>query len=343
MVIKLDAIGDYILFRNFLEVLKHSEKYKDYQIDLLGNELWKDIALTYDQSFISNFYFTKPHSLYDQPLQCLKLGWKLFKNSYEIVLQPTYTRTLIIDGLAALTVGKEIIGFESDNELIHQKYKRKTDKFYSQKLKLPIDTIFEFERSRYFFQEIIGEPINLKKPYFPINPTKNNYIVVFPGAGFIKREWGIEKFLLLCELIVAHTNFIIVLAGGESELSHAESLMKKLPPDRIINQIGKTTLPELINQIAASRCVISNDTSAVHIAAACNTPAICIHGVAHYKRFIPYPEHISSNLVFIYEKMPCFNCNWNCIYETKANEPFPCIAINTVEQVWEAFNKLMEN
>ncbi len=343
LVIKLDEIGDYILFRNFLEVLKNSEKYKDYQIDLLGNELWKDIALTYDQSFIAKFYFINSSSLYDKPLKCLKLGWKLFNSNYEIVLQPTYTRTLIIDGLAALTAGKEIIGFESDNERIFQKYKRKTDKFYTQKLQLPSDIIFEFERSRYFFEQVFKTPIRLLKPNFPTTLSKNNHIVFFTGAGYVKREWGIDKFLSLAEHILEHTDYTIILAGSKSEEPHAKYLLNKLSQNRVFSQIGRTTLPELINLIAQSQCVISNDTSAVHIAAACNTPAICIHGVAHYKRFIPYPEHISHNLEFVYEKMPCFNCNWNCIYETEINAPFPCISINTVEQVWKAFNKLMKN
>ena len=342
LIIKLDAIGDYILFRNFLEIIKNSEKFRNYEIDMLGNELWKDLALTYDQSFITNFYFTKPFSLYERPLQYLKLGWKLFVKNYEVVLQPTYSRTLINDGLAAITVGKEIIGFESDNELILQKYKKKTDKFYTQKLQLSTDIIFEFERNRYFFEQVIRTPINLYKPSFPFGPIKkNNNIIFFTGAGYIKREWGIDKFLSLAEHILEHTNYTIILAGSKSEQTHAEYLFNKLPQNRVFSRIGKTTLPELVDLIANSQLVISNETSAVHIAAACNTPTICIHGVAHYKRFVPYPAHISNKLIFIYEKMPCFNCNWNCIYETEKDEPFPCVSINSVQQVWVAFNRLM--
>ena len=37
LLIRLDAIGDYILFRNFIEELKKDEKYKHYSITLLGN------------------------------------------------------------------------------------------------------------------------------------------------------------------------------------------------------------------------------------------------------------------------------------------------------------------
>src|SRR6478735_4014960 len=92
LLIKTDAIGDYILFRNFIEITKLSEKYSDYKIDLLGNQLWQDVALQYDGRYLHKTYFIRPGSYYEAPLKTLKLGWQLFTNNYEVVLQPTYTR-----------------------------------------------------------------------------------------------------------------------------------------------------------------------------------------------------------------------------------------------------------
>src|ERR1700722_20465079 len=103
LIIKTDAIGDYILFRNFIEVVKTSERFKHYQVDLLGNILWQEIALKYDGGFIDNFYFINADELYEAPWRTLKLGWRLFRNNYQIVLQPAYARTFINDGIAGLT------------------------------------------------------------------------------------------------------------------------------------------------------------------------------------------------------------------------------------------------
>lgn len=44
LLIRLDAICDYVLFRNYIELLKTSEKYKDYSITLLGNIAWKNLC-----------------------------------------------------------------------------------------------------------------------------------------------------------------------------------------------------------------------------------------------------------------------------------------------------------
>ena len=50
-----DGIGDYVLFRNFIEVFKKSLKFVDYKITLLGNSAWKDLAEFLDKDFIDEF------------------------------------------------------------------------------------------------------------------------------------------------------------------------------------------------------------------------------------------------------------------------------------------------
>ena len=49
LLIRLNAIGDYVLFRNFIEILKRSDKYEDFHITLLANCVWQDLALELDQ------------------------------------------------------------------------------------------------------------------------------------------------------------------------------------------------------------------------------------------------------------------------------------------------------
>lgn len=336
LIIKTDAIGDYILFRNFLEVLKISQIYKDYRIDLLGNVLWQDVSLKYDSPYISNFIFIKAESLYESPLQTLKTGWKLFRNNYEIVLQPTFSRTLITDGLAALTAAKCAIGFESNTERIPLKYKQKTDKFYTRLLALPPDIYFEFNRSKYFIESVIGKSIALNSTSIGPEETDKNGIIIFPGAGVVKREWKKENLLALIKLLQQYSAQSIYLAGSKAEILAGEYLEANLPSQSVINIIGKSSLPELIGMIANASLVIANDTSAIHIAVAAKTKSVCILGGGHFERFLPYPEYFENRPVCAYYKMDCYYCNWNCRYKTAETDPYPCIANVEVDAVWKA-------
>lgn len=341
LIIKTDAIGDYILFRNYLQVVRTSEKFKNYSITLLGNELWHELALQYDHQFADDFLFISPGSLYQAPLKTLKLGWRLFKNNYQIVLQPSYTRHFITDGLAALTAAKQIIGFGSDNEAIAARYKVKTDKFYTRKLTLPQGVQFEFNRSDFFFEHVLNSSIPINSPTIPVTHTGKKGIVILPGAGVLKRSWEKEKFLELIKLIIKHTRQPVYIAGASHELQTGTYLSQNLLPGSVNNLIGKTSLPQLVQLIGNAALVIANETSAIHIAAATQTSALCILGGGHFERFAPYSAPVQNKPVCVYEKTECYNCNWNCKFETGENQPFPCISAISVQNVWLAVQQLL--
>lgn len=342
LIIKTDAIGDYVLFRNYLEVVKQSDQFKDYEIDLLGNNLWKDIALTYDAPFISNFYFCSPDKLYEAPVKLLKLAWRLYKNNYQIVLQPSFTRQFISDGLAAFTAAKQIVGFESNNENLPPRYKKKTDQFYTGRLILPPNIYFEFERTRFFFQTVLNQSINLSGPSIPIHNKIKSGIVIFPGAGTLKRGWEKERFLELIKLIIKNTQQPIYLAGGPAETLIGDYLITNLPEQNVEDLTGKTSLPQLIELIGRSSLVIANETSAIHIAVATKTKSVCILGGGHFGRFAPYPDGFENAPVCLFEKMECYSCNWECKFTTLPNQPHPCISNVGFEKVQQATLQLLQ-
>jgi len=335
LIIKTDAIGDYILFRNFIELIAASEKFKGYQIDLLGNKLWEDIALKHDGKFLAGCIFVaNPDDLYYSPIQIFKLSIKLFRKNYQTVLQPAFSRTFMNDGLAGFTAAKNIIGFEGDTERMDARHKSKTDKFYTQLLALPKDITFEFDRSKFFVEQVLERQVVLGQPFIDIGDKKRDGIIIFPGAGVSKRRWEAEKFLALIKLVLKQSEAQISIAGSANEAETANYLMERLPAGRVNNLTGKTPLTELIELIGNAALIISNETSAIHIAAAVKTPSICVLGGGHFGRFAPYPFSMEDSPVCAYEKMDCYNCNWNCIYEMEDTDPFPCIAAVTLEKVW---------
>ncbi|MGX5688862.1 glycosyltransferase family 9 protein [Arcticibacter tournemirensis] len=342
LIVKIDAIGDYVLFRNYLEVVYKSDKFKGYEIELLGNISWKELALEYDKEFVSKFIFIHEDSLYQKPGKVFKLGLKLFKRKYELVLQSTYSRTLMGNGLSALASGRETIAYNSDNEH-HPKYKKRTDKFYSTLFDLPPTVHHEYERNHYFFEKIIRkEGMPLPPLSLPFRQKERSGIVIFPGSSWRMKNWEKEKFLKIIKRLLLHTSENIILAGGPAEVATACYLIGQLPPnDRIKDKTGNTTLPQLVKLVAESKFVISNDTNTVHVAAATSTPVICIHGGGHFGRFLPYSEKMTFKPVAIYDEMSCYNCSWICKYYNEESQAYPCISRINIERVWAEALKLL--
>jgi ADP-heptose:LPS heptosyltransferase len=341
LIIKADAIGDYVLFRNFIEATKTSESYKNHELHLLGNAIWEDLAVNLDSPFVDQFYFINPDELYESPLKTLKLAGALFKNNYELVLQPSFSRTFVTDGLAGFTAAKQVIAFQGDDERINTKYKSKTDKFYTRLLSGVQAGQFEFEKSRFFFERVLNQAIQLDRPSIQIKAGPKTGIVIMPGAGAAKRRWGAEKFIQLIQILLKTTNQHISLIGSPADASLASQIVQHLPAGRISNFTGSTSLSKLVELIAGATLVIANETSAVHIAAAVKTRSICIIGGGHFGRFAPYGTDLEYNPICVYHRMECYNCNWTCKFQTPEFEPFPCVSAIEVDAVLKEVLRLL--
>jgi ADP-heptose:LPS heptosyltransferase len=188
---------------------------------------------------------------------------------------------------------------------------------------------------------VLKQPVKLDRPFINAETKRNSGVIISLGAGVAKRSWETEKFLGLIKLILKHTPHHVCLTGGADEIKTAAYLMKHLPAERVDDLTGKTTLTRLIDLTGNSALVIGNETGAIHIAAAAKTKVICILGGGHFGRFAPYPEAIEAAPICLYKKMDCYNCNWNCIYKTAENEPYPCISALSLEEVWDMARRFL--
>ena len=108
--------------------------------------------------------------------------------------------------------------------------------------------------------------------------------------------------------------------------------------------VGKTNINELIEVIRGAEFLITNETSAVHIAESVTTRSFCILGGGHFERFLPYNKNqINSVSKSIYKKMDCFNCKWNCKFIDAKSVVYPCIDNITVSDVMSEIDLYMQS
>jgi hypothetical protein len=182
---------------------------------------------------------------------------------------------------------------------------------------------------------IVGEDINISNSA-TMPPCSKLSTIPNTTSGTPKRNRKALQFLELIKLLNAQTSQTIYLAGGISEVSVGNYLMKNLKAWTITNLINQISLRQLIDLIGNATIIISNETCAIHIAAATQTNAVCILGGGHICRFAPYPEYMISKPVCVYEKMECYYCNRNYKFTTWLTEPYPCVANVSWAAVWES-------
>jgi ADP-heptose:LPS heptosyltransferase len=168
-------------------------------------------------------------------------------------------------------------------------------------------------------------------------PADRKYYVLFPGAAWSIKVWPAAWFGEIAARIHSRTGWRGIICGLLEDSAAAQELMQAAGDVPIIDACGKTSLAELAGAIAGASLTVTNDTSAAHLAAALRTPAIVILGGGHFGRFLPYPPAVGAagaSLRVAYREMPCYHCDWHCIYPRASDEPGPCVANVTIDDVW---------
>jgi ADP-heptose:LPS heptosyltransferase len=305
-IIHTDAIGDYILFRNFIEQIKSSDKFKDYRITLIGNELYKDLAQSLDSEFIDEFIWVNKPQFKSLLSYRKKILNTLGKRHFAIAINPSYSRDFIFgDSLIRSCKALIKIGQKADLANGYSFFRFLSSFWYTKLIDTGKTIQFEFERNKKFFEQLTHSKLAIDEPHFkslPINSNIKNsgYITLFPGAGEIQKQWPIENFTDTAKYILANTTNKITICGSKQDFELGEYIKKNCLGNNITNLCGKTTLTELVSYIQHSELLVTNDSSALHIAACVQTKTICVGNGRHFGRFTPYPLNKFRFLVFLF-------------------------------------------
>lgn len=304
LVVKLDAIGDYLLFRNFLNDIKQSQKFKQYQITLCGNILWKELAETLDASSVDAFIWIDKKKFLNDGAYRRSMLRHIKKQGFEVSFQPTYSREVLTgDSIIEASGAIERIGSEGDdaNEISLLKYF--SDGYYTKLFSTNSSVDFEFEKNKLIVEELIEENIERVQPTIDYkNNTEgvNPYAILFPGAGEVQKQWPLDRFALIADMLKREYDIEIRICGSQSDYELGEKIISYCNTADPINLCGKTNLLALVNQISSAKFLFTNDSSALHIAACLNIKTVCVLNGRHYGRFAPYPENMTTSLAFVF-------------------------------------------
>lgn len=304
LIVRLDAIGDYILFRNHLRALLEDDRWKKYKVTLVGNIVFQDIAESFDSDVISEFKWIYPAALVDHR-NLLSLILHLKKRRFDFAINPVHSRSFLQDQLMHYSGSKFLIGSSGDSTVYNSDdEKKRGDAIYDQLVPVPSYSVFEYFRNQGLVAALSSKP---REPMLSMPSKKSPHVdndrinvVLVGGAGAPFRRWPATSFSeLVTAIYSANPTVQFMLAGSPTEADISNEI-KSMAGVSIKDLTGKTSLVELVDLIASSDLLISNETSAVHIAASVGTNAICISNGNHFGRFNPYPQSLSTKVITIY-------------------------------------------
>jgi ADP-heptose:LPS heptosyltransferase len=156
------------------------------------------------------------------------------------------------------------------------------------------------------------------------------------------KRWPAERFAQVTKKIHEKTGLPLLVCGTKHDEPTILEFLKYLPDLPVVNIIGQTSIMEFIEVIGRAKLVLTNDTSAYHIGVAQQVDTVLVCGGYTYDRYAhyQYANEGYKDPVLVTEDMECFNCDNHCIYNNK--EIFPCIGNITVDKVWNAVEKVID-
>ncbi len=313
LIVKTDAIGDYLLFRNFLADIRGSQRFRGWRITYLGWSACRELALTFDGGLVDEFVWLDRAAFMRRP----KLRWlmirQLRQRGFEVVFNPCSSRELaVLDTLVRASAAPQRVGCAGDSANRTWLDRWIGDRWYTELHPLPPGVFFEFERNRAMVAQLLGWHPRRRRPELTgAAPAsgRSRTVLVFPGARHPRRQWPVARLAELIDRMQRSCGVRVVLCGGPGDRELADDVRARssvLAPESLVGQTNFRQLSELIGE---SCLVISGDSGPLHLAAALDAPLVCLSTANQLFRFTPYPEGMLSHAEFVFP--PDVARRWN--------------------------------
>ena len=288
LIIRLDDIGDYLLFRNTLKAYRNAPQWQGYEITLLANQVWKGLYEYADNDAADKVIWVSKNDYFDKPASRKALWQSLRNEGFDTVICPARARPLLLDDACMLAAGApHNIG--SNNDMKYPEWNALSDTLYTTLYPQRNMMVHEFLFNVRFAEQCTGLRLDLDRPAIPAPQVNTGittpYIVCFIGGSKKSHRWPAERWIELIQMAAKDDQYTIVLAGGKGDKDIADKVVAATQARSIV---GEVTLPEVAGWMKGSAAIISNDTMSSHLAVSCDRPTLIVANGDNFYKFCDY-------------------------------------------------------
>lgn len=308
-LIRTDMLGDYVLFRNYLACIRRDSKYNDSHIVLIGNMANRQLAETIDHECVDEFWWLDRRKFIRDPWYRFKILKRVRKAGFRDVFYTSFTREYAAgDALARVSAAENCYGRTGATPLMARWQSRICDRLYNRPLATAPEVRFEFLRNAEMVGKFLDRPVSVSFELPRLNFEQIDskpYAVISPGVGGSKifsglKQWDPANFLQTALELVRRHKLQIKIVGTADQAASAAVIERGLPPGSCVNEVGKTTLIEMIKIVQGARLLLSNDTGSVHVAAASGVHSVCVSNGLMMGEFTDYPKEVAECIKYVY-------------------------------------------
>jgi len=294
-------VGDMVMVQSLFISLK--QQYPDAQIDVLAPD-WSLPLLTRMKQVNQGIRLAAAHGQL-----ALRARWQTGRalraeNYSHAIVIPRSLKSALVPYFAAVRVrtgyrGEMRYGLLNDIRFLDKTVLRKT---VERQVALGLSQAPDSAPTIPYPALTVSDE-NQKKLLSELQLTLDKPVIaMLPGAEYgPAKQWPIAYYKALAERL-CQVGYRVWIYGSNKEKELGEEIADGL--DEIKNLCGKTQLVDVIDLLALSRCVVSNDSGLMHIAAAVGVPVVAVYGSSTPD----YTPPLSERKKVIYLDLDCSPC-----------------------------------
>ncbi len=151
--------------------------------------------------------------------------------------------------------------------------------------------------------------MNRPLPTLRGGPRHSPAILLAPGGARnvlrndALRRWPIGHWVAVAEALVS-SGHDVTLIGGSGDVAEADAIRRAVPG--VVDRVGRESVSETLDRIAAARLLLTHDSGPLHLAIMTGTPTIALFGPTRPEERIPAWAPV--RVVSAAAGLPCAPC-----------------------------------
>jgi ADP-heptose:LPS heptosyltransferase len=303
LLIRLDDIGDYLLFRNQLASYRASPRWHGHRITLLANDSWRELFEALDADTVDEVMWVNKRQYLESEPHRSGVWRALRERGFETLIATSRTRPLLLDDLCRLAAAP-LRSLGCVNTYPHGRWNRLSDGLYEALFSPSSPLLHEFCFNGEFTEWACGVRYAGKRPHIalrPPPPLAEPYLLCFIGASTRSRRWPVRRW---CDFIrafrKAHAMPVFLAGNNRAELEMVRVLERRTDARSLV---GRLRLADMLSWIGGASAVVSNDTMASHLGVSLDRPTVIIGNGYNYLRFSEYVRAGITQVRTVYPKV----------------------------------------
>ncbi len=186
---------------------------------------------------------------------------------------------------------------------------------------------------RAFFDEEIGSDDVI--PRMTRDASTEKVVLLAPFGSSPIRD--INPYNLIPSLLkIAACGYLFNICFPPEDKNKCQVFANEIQKGANLNITLKSTpsIKSLISEIQSSSVIKTTESAPAHLAISLNKPTVALSGGGHSGMFDSWVR--SQKQIWVTNRLPCFYCNWNCIYKEAR-----CVTEISADSIQDAIEKVI--